>query len=179
MSRRHVTIHYERPPGRVERFHQEVVLDRDDVVVTLARDMELDPALRVEDEVILESGSSVVWFTFPGAWHDIGRFHRADGTFAGLYANVLTPVEMAQGTWHTTDLFLDLWLPPGGAPRILDADELAEAESRGHVTAETAERAREEARRLQRAAREGRWPPEVVEAWTLERALGARAPREG
>jgi predicted RNA-binding protein associated with RNAse of E/G family len=163
----------------VERFHQEVVLDRGDVVVTLARNMELDPPLRVEDDVILESGSSVVWFTFPGAWHDIGRFHRADGTFAGLYANVLTPVEMAHDTWHTTDLFLDLWLPRGGAPRILDGDELDEAESRGHVTAETAERAREEARRLRRAAREGRWPPEVVEAWTLERVLGASAPQEG
>ena len=172
MSRRPtVTIHYDRPPGRVERFQQEVMLDRDDVVVTLARDMAFDPPMRIGDTVVLEEGSSVVWFTFPGAWHDIGRFHRADGTFTGFYANVLTPVEMEEGAWHTTDLFLDVWLPPDGPPRILDEDELDEAVGREMVEREVAERAREEARRLREAAEQGRWPPDVVREWTLERAL--------
>lgn len=173
--RRQVTIHYERPPGRVERFRQEVVLARDDVVVTLARDMAFDPAMRIGGEVVLEEGSSVVWFTFPGAWHDIGRFHRADGTFTGIYANVLTPVELGEDEWHTTDLFLDVWIPPGGRPRLLDQEELDEAVAAGAVDPELARRARTEARRLLEGARAGAWPPEVVERWTLERARSAEA----
>lgn len=170
-----VTIHYQRPPDRVQRFRQEVVLERDDVVVTLARDVAFDPPMRLGGRVVLEEGSSVVWFTFPGAWHDVGRFHRADGTFTGLYANVLTPVEMKGEEWHTTDLFLDLWLPPGGDPTLLDEDELDHALGREMVEPEVAARAREEAGRLLEAARTGAWPPEVVRAWTLERALEASA----
>ena len=166
-----VTIHYARPPGRVERFRQEVVLEREDVIVTLARGMSFDPPMRIDDRVVLEDGSSVVWFTFPGAWHDIGRFHRADGTFTGIYANVLTPVEIDGLEWHTTDLFLDVWLPPGGEPAILDEEELDEALGRELVDPETAARARREARTLHDAARAGEWPPEIVRAWTLERAL--------
>ena len=67
-----------------------------------------------EAEVALERGSDAVWFTFPGLWHDIGRFHRSDGTFTGIYANILTPpLIQPDGVWHTTDLFLDLWQKPG------------------------------------------------------------------
>lgn len=171
-GRRSVTIHYDRPPGRVELFHQEVVLERDDVIVTLAREMAFDPPMRIDDEVVLEDGSSVVWFTFPGAWHDIGRFHRADGTFTGFYANVLTPVEMEGDDWWTTDLFLDVWLPPDGAPVILDEAELDEALGRELVERDVAERARLEAEGLQAAAEAGSWPPAVVREWTLERARG-------
>jgi len=187
---RPVVIHYRRPPDRVREFHQVVVEERNDVVVTLARDMSWPDPLLVDGEVALETGSSVVWFTFPGSWHDIGRFHRADGTLTGIYANVLTPVEFSEKPagwgragrtdeapwiWDTTDLFLDLWLPAGegGDVRVLDQDELDDALARGWVPKETAERASREAGRLVEAARTGRWPPSVVESWTLSRAEAA------
>lgn len=160
-----VLIHYTRPPDRVEHFDQRVALWRDDVVVTVAEEMELASAMRIGGKVVLEDGATVVWFTFPGAWHDIGRFHRADGTFTGLYANIITPVEIKEAEWHTTDLFLDLWWPEGGEPVILDKDELDGAVSAGLVSPETADRAREEAERILRAAREGAWPPPVVSEW--------------
>ncbi len=166
-----VTIHYRRPPNRVQEFRQEVLLERDDVIVTLAREMRFDPAMRIGGDIVLEDGSSVVWFTFPDAWHDIGRFHRADGTFTGIYANVLTPVEIDGPDWYTIDLFLDVWLPRGAAPRILDEHELDEAVGREIVEPEVAERARAEARRLVAETDAGRWPPPVVAEWTLERAL--------
>jgi len=184
-ERRPVVIRYRRPPDRIQEFHQEVVVERDGVVVTLAADMSWPRPLRIEGEVALETGSSVVWFTFPGLWHDIGRFHRADGTLTGIYANVLTPVELgarpepADGpwsepwVWDTTDLFLDLWVPPEEEPLILDAEELAEAQSRGWVDEDTAERARREARSMQEAARAGQWPPPIVERWTLDAAIRA------
>jgi len=178
-----VTIHYNRPPGKVQRFRQEVVLERDDVVVTLARTMAFDPPMRIDEAVVLEDGSSVVWFTFPGAWHDIGRFHRADGRYTGCYANVLTPPEMGNGVWSTTDLFLDVWVPAERGPaRILDVDELEDALALDQIDAATARRAREEARTLKASADAGRWPPPIVDRWTLRAAherLGAHDPGAG
>jgi len=137
--------------------------------VTLSEPLELQSPMEFEGTTMLEPGSLAVWFTFPGLWHDIGRFHRADGQLTGIYANVLTPVRIEGRVWHTTDLYLDVWQPVGGSDRILDEDELEEALSAGHIDGNTADRAREEAARLVRLSQEGVWPPPVVHEWTLER----------
>ena len=169
-----VRIHYRRPPDRVKIHEQWLVLDEPEVKVSLATDLTLEGPMVVDRRVVLEDGSDVVWFTFPDAWHDIGRFHDAAGRFTGVYANVLTPVELRPGNeWHTTDLFLDVWIPVGGEPTVLDRDELDEAVERGWIDEPTADRAVEEAETLLAWARQGTWPPEVVEAWTLERAREA------
>jgi predicted RNA-binding protein associated with RNAse of E/G family len=115
----------------------------------------------------------VVWFTFPGEWHDIGRFHRADGTFTGFYANILTPVEMEGDRWSTTDLCLDVWLGADGGATLLDAEEFSEARESGWLDGETAARAEREAERLLTRALQERWPPPLVREWTLERARAA------
>ncbi len=168
-----VAIHYRRLPDRLRIYDQRVVLAREDVVITLSNPLELDEPLTYEGDVMLEKDSLAVWFTFPGAWHDIGRFHRADGAYTGLYANVITPPVMEGSVWDTTDLFLDLWWPRGGSPTVLDEDELAEARTAGLIDEPLAERSEEEAARLLAAARAGRWPPPVVGEWTLEQALAA------
>jgi predicted RNA-binding protein associated with RNAse of E/G family len=169
-----VRIHYRRPPDRETIFDQRVLYRDESVVVTLAESMKLPAPMIIAADVVLETGSSVVWSTFPGLWHDIGQFHRADGTFTGYYANILTPPRMDRSTWHTTDLYLDVWWPDGGEVCVLDEDELDEALELGHLDVETAERAREEAARVVRLAHEGVWPPAVTREWTLERvgALG-------
>ncbi len=141
--------------------------------MTLIENVERAAPSLVNGEVILESGSSIVWFSYPGRWHDIGLFHRRDGTFTGYYANILTPVLMDGARWDTTDLFLDVWLGVQGEPTVLDEDELLEALEAGWIDEATAERAREEAAALVAAAREGRWPPQEVREWTMERALEA------
>lgn len=173
-----VRIHYLRPPDRRRIYEQLLILDNGRVKITLARDLEFDPPLVLDDGVALETGSDAVWFTFPGAWHDIGRFHRADGTLTGIYANVITPCLFEAGeVWHTTDLFVDVWMPAeAGRSRperavLLDLDELDEAEGQGHVTPELAARAQAEGQRLLDAARRGDWPPAVVHHWTRARAL--------
>jgi predicted RNA-binding protein associated with RNAse of E/G family len=176
-----VRIRYLRPPDRVTLYRQHLVHDDNRVKVTLARDLPFDPPLVLAGAVALEAGSDAVWFTFPGAWHDIGRFHRADGTFTGVYANVITPCVFAPGEdWETTDLFLDLWIPAeGGEIHLLDADELARAEGAGHLPPRLARRARAEAETLRTAAEARRFPPPVVGAWTRERALRALRTLEG
>ena len=168
-----VRIRYRRPPNREQIFEQRLVHDADDVKVTLARNLPYEPPMRIEGHVVLEAGSDVVWFTFPGAWHDVGRFHRADGTFTGLYVNILTPPVLDGNDWETTDLFLDVWIPPDGTVMLLDEDELDEALGREWIDADLADRAREEAHRLVDQARQGTWPPPEVHAWTLSRCLEA------
>lgn len=133
--------------------------------------MELAEPMMRDGAVMLERGSLALWFTYPDTWHDIGLFHRADGVFTGLYANILTPPKMDGSVWHTTDLCLDVWIPPGGSAVVLDEDEFEDAVAAGHMDARTAERARTEADRLVELARTGSWPPEIVAEWTLERAL--------
>ena len=172
-----VSIHYRRPPNRLEVFTQRLLVDDPDVKVTFAENVPFDPPIQIEDQVVLEAGSDAVWFTFPEVWHDIGRFHRADGTFTGIYANILTPpLIRADGIWHTTDLFLDVWVSPVGELTILDQDQLEEARIRKWISAEDANRAEEEVARIRALYGEGSWPPEIVAEWTLERAH--RAARE-
>ncbi len=172
---RRVEIRYRRLPGREQLFRQQLLADDGSCVVTLLEAAELPKPVRAGERVILEPGAPVVWLTFRGLWHDIGRFHLRDGTFTGFYANVLTPVEMSGDRWATTDLCLDVWLGADGAVQVLDEDELDEAERRGWADAETAARARREAQELAAAARAGSWPPPPAHEWTLERARAAAA----
>lgn len=173
-----VTIHYRRPPDRLQIFEQVVLEQTPECIVTFVEATQLERPVRAGDRTILEAGAPVVWFSFPGAWHDIGRFHLRDGSFTGYYANVLTPVEIEPtGIWDTTDLFLDVWMSADGRVEILDGDELEEALQKGWVDAATAARATEEAEALAAGARAGRWPSPLVKAWTLERAREASAQR--
>jgi len=168
-----VDIHYRRLPDREQVFRQIVVEDGGDYVVTLLEAAALPRPVTVGGAVVLEPGAPVVWFTYRGAWHDVGRFHLANGTFTGVYANVLTPVAMDGARWETTDLCLDVWRGADGRVEVLDEEELREAERRGWVDASTAGVARAEAARLAGAARAGSWPPAHVHAWTLDRAREA------
>jgi len=136
--------------------------------------------LRVGGSVVLEDGSPVLWFTFPGRWHDIGLFHTADGVFTGTYANILTPVRfLGADTWETTDLFLDVWMDVEGRPALLDDDEFETALREGSLDAATARRARAEAERILRAIGDGAWPPPPVPGWSLERARAGTGPAPG
>jgi len=166
-----VHIHYLRPPDRKEIFRQRLLLDTPTVKVTFAEQVPFDPPIRIGGEVALEAGSDAVWFTFPGTWHDVGRFHRADGTFTGMYANILTPPLIREdGVWHTIDLYLDVWVDTTGSLMVLDEDQMAEAVAQGWVSPETALRAEAEVQWITERFREGKWPPPVVDEWTLDRA---------
>jgi predicted RNA-binding protein associated with RNAse of E/G family len=168
-----VEIHYLRPPDRVQLFRQVVLEETLDHVVTFVDSVQLNGPLRAAGKTILEPGSPIVWFTFPGEWFDIGRFHLVDGRFTGFYANILTPVRMRRYRWHTTDLFLDVWVDTAGDVTLLDEEEFATAVSSGWIDDATAAKARECASSLVSAANLGEWPPRVVTEWPLSRALGA------
>ena len=169
-----VRIRYARLPDRITEFRQALVTRSGDCIVTLMEHTPLPAPVLAGDRVILEPGAPVVWFTFDGAWHDIGRFHTADGSFTGWYANILTPVEFSSSLdWSTTDLCLDVFLHTDGDIALLDEADLERALQAGWVDASLAARVRREADHLMTAARRGDWPPPVVSRWTLEAARSA------
>lgn len=173
MTAPQVAIRYRRLPDREEVIRQRVVEDAGEYVVTLLDAARIAAPVEVSGEIVLEPGSPVVWFTYPGRWYDIGRFHRADGTFTGYYANILTPVEIDGLSWTTTDLCLDLWVGVDGSVELLDEDDFAAAIERGWIEDSTAATARETAETLALLARQGVWPPHHVREWPLERAMAA------
>lgn len=165
-----VRIRYRRPPDREELYDQLVLARTDTCAVTLLEAVELVEPLVIGGKIVLEPGAPIVWFTFAGAWHDIGRFHTAAGVFTGLYVNILTPIlDTNASDWQTTDLFLDLWLQSGSVS-IEDIDELARAEAEGWLDHERARRARDEATNILLGATAGAWPPDIVHEWTLQEA---------
>ena len=165
-----VTIHYRRLPDIESVFQQPVVADDGECVVTFLPAAEIARPVMAGGRVVLDVGAPVVWFTYRGdVWHDVGRFHLADGTFTGIYANILAPVIMRGAEWVTTDLFLDVWVDGDGTVAILDRDEFDAAVDAGWIDAPTAARALAEAERLVADARAGAWPPPRVREWTLER----------
>jgi len=168
---RRVEIHYRRLPDRLRVYRQRVVLEREDVIVTVSEPIQIEAPMVRDGHVMLESGSLALWFTFPNVWHDIGLFHRTDRSFSGIYANILTPPKIEGPVWHTTDLCLDVWWPSGGPIQLLDEDEFEEARTARHMDEATAVRARQEADDIVNLATAGQWPPPVVQEWTLERSL--------
>ena len=169
-----VEIRYRRTARPTEIYRHLVLEARPEVIVSFQPRTFIDQPLVVEGLTILEPRSPVIWFTFPGKWHDVGIFHRANGARTGLYGNILTPVEIVERRrWLTTDLCLDVWAPRWGPVRLLDEDELDAAEAAGQVREKEAGRARREARALVDACHAGRWPPPVVSEWSLVRAFEA------
>lgn len=171
-----VQIHYRRPPDRLSVFEQELVVDREDCKITLHESPPPDSTLAVGDRTIFQPGAPIVWFVFPGGWHDVGRFHLLDGTFTGYYANLIAPPKIDGRTWHMFDLCLDLWVPSDGtAVAVLDGDEFDEAVDRGWIGPDTADRARLELEGLIAATRAGDWPPAVVREHDLRRIRSLRS----
>lgn len=169
---REVRIFYTRPPRAPDIFQQPLVHEGPDVLVSLTLDLDLPEPKVIDGWTAMEPGSSIVWFTYPGRWYDIGKTYLRDGTFSGVYANILTPVRIEPiDVWHTTDLFLDVWIGPSGEPQLLDEDALESAVLAGDIGPETAQRARNEAAALLEGTGAGTWPPPEVDAWDLARAL--------
>lgn len=170
MTLRRAAIHYRRLPDRVQLFEQPILAETPEYVVTFAEAVALERPVLAGGRVVLEPGAPVVWFTYPGRWYDVGRFHLADGSYTGAYANILTPVRMEGDRWETTDLCLDVWVGADGEVAVLDEEDLAAAIERGWIDAPTAAEAREQADALATAARRGQWPPPHIAQWDLRRA---------
>jgi predicted RNA-binding protein associated with RNAse of E/G family len=166
-------IHYSytRPGKDTAVYDHWLVVDRPELKVLLMEAYAGDP-LVIDGKVVAEPGAALLWFVFPGAWHDIGRFHLADDTFTGWYTNLCTPVEIRENTWASTDLFLDLWMTPDGFQSWLDEDELADAVREELLDDSTQSQIAGERSRIQTHLDLGAWPPPIAVELDLQAARG-------
>jgi predicted RNA-binding protein associated with RNAse of E/G family len=166
-----LTIHYFRPPARRDTYVQQVLHADDDVIVSLNKAAIAKPAI-IDGKLALEPEAPIVWFTFPRERFDTGLFHLLDGTFTGVYADIIEPVKfITSAEIEMTDLFVDIWIAEGSKPTIQDVDELNEAVKNQWIDAKTGETALAEATRLVELYDKGLWPPAIVNEWPLSRVL--------
>jgi predicted RNA-binding protein associated with RNAse of E/G family len=172
-----VEVVYTRLPDHVKRFRQELLHDGPDCRITLLNITPDRAPLKIGD-VQLAEGGAVLWFLFPGRAWEVAAAYDPAGQLVGYYTNFVRPPQLQPGRWHITDLYLDIWQPADGAPRLLDADDLARAVEQGVVTADEAHRVRDEAAGVLRAAGAGRWPPRIVGEYPLADVPSLRLRRE-
>ncbi len=164
-----INYEYRRPGKPATHFQEWLVLDRPDVKVLLLEEY-AGPDVRVDRVPILASGAPIVWYVFPEKWHDIGRFHLADGTLTGWYTNLCLPVQIGPDRWVGNDLFLDLWQPAEGEPRWLDEDELDQAVRSRLIDPATRRRIQNERTMIDLQLKQDAWPPPVARDIDLEQA---------
>ena len=168
-----IRYEYRRPGKPTTIYDQWLVLDRPDAKVMLL-DAFAGPPLTIAGTVVLEPSASIVWFVFPETWHDVGRFHLADGTFTGWYTNLTKPIEMDEHNWSAVDLCLDLWTPPAGAGMWLDEDEFAAACQALPIDPATRRRALNERALIDLQVAAGHWPPPIARDIDLTQARRLR-----
>ena len=156
-----VHFEYHRPGKPTTIYREWLVVEQPDVKVLLlesyvGRDMDAG------NKRMLDEGASIVWYVFPDAWYDIGRFHLRDGTFTGWYTNFSKPVQLGEKRWVGYDLFLDLWQPVDGDPLWLDEDEFDAAVKSGVIDTWTSRRVGRERAHVQRRLDLGTWPPKIA-----------------
>jgi predicted RNA-binding protein associated with RNAse of E/G family len=174
-----LTLHYRRPPDRVQVLQQQIVYRDETVLVSFLASAAVAEPVLVNGALMVEPGSPLIWFTFAGARHDVGRFYSKTGEFTGLYSDILETVSLpADNEMELTDLFLDVWIAAGRKPVLLDEDELAAAQAQGWISAGQAAAARAEAEQVVAAYEQGSWPPSIVNEWTLERVTQLTSKRQ-
>lgn len=172
---RPIQFEYSRPGKSVGVYDHQLVLDEPELKIMLMEGYDGEP-IRINDETVVEPGASLLWYVFPGAWHDVGRFHLADDTLTGWYTNFCTPIAMEGDRWSSTDLFLDHWMTPEGRHSWLDEEELAGAIASGLVSAEWQNALMQERAVVQSNLEVGAWPPPIALDFGLEEARALLAP---
>lgn len=173
-----IEIVYLRPPDGVERYRQELLLDRPELKITLQVRPPDAGSTEFADGFHLVPGSILLWYAFPASSREVGAFHNPTGTLLGYYGNIVAPHDYQRRTWHLKDLFLDVWMPVDGEARPLDREELEAAARMGWIGPEEAELARSECEAILAEASAGDWPPRAVRRWPLELVPALRLRRD-
>lgn len=157
---------------------QELLLDEPDLKITLLRRSLGAETRTLAEGVVLEPGARLLWFTFPGRGYEVAAVHDRQRRLHGHYTNLILPPELDGDRWRITDLFLDVWQPVEGPPRVLDRDEFEAARDAGWISEDAARRAEATCREIEERARRGDWPPQPVREWPIGSVPSLRLRRD-
>lgn len=112
-----------------------------------------------------EDISGGISFTFLKKGIKISRFYNASGEFLYWYCDIIdVEYDPGKDLFTLVDLLIDVKILPGGCPRILDADELAEAIEKDLITKEQACSSLKKLDLLLKMIYSGNFPPEVCKS---------------
>lgn len=163
------TIHYARPGKPLEIFTETLLADNS---VRLDTCGEVEPGIsrmwspRWWQNGCLARGQYIARVrkhAFYQRWFAVMELFDAEDQRLGCYCDVVTPLKKdAEGIYHLTDLFLDLWVAPDGSCRTLDLDELNEAARAGLISDIICEQATQSLRWMENEARQGAFPDTYI-----------------
>lgn len=168
-----IQFEYHRPGIGVTVYNELLVLDRPDVKVLIQEEY-TGPEVEVGNKRVLDTGAPIIWFVFPDAWHDIGRFHLRDGSFTGWYTNLCKPVQIDGDRWIGNDVFLDLWQFPDGTAQWLDEDEYAEAIKKGLIDSPLKKQVQNQRALIELQVAQDAWPPAIAKDIDLSQVEALR-----
>ncbi len=168
-----IQFEYHRPGIGTTIYNELLVLDRPDVKVLLQEDYS-GPEVTIKETKVLDANAPMIWFVFPDAWYDIGRFHLLDGTFTGWYTNLCKPVQFDGNRWTGNDLFLDLWQNPDGNPTWLDEDEYDEAIRNGLIDSQLKKQVQNQRALIELQMSQQTWPPPIAKDIDLSQVEALR-----
>lgn len=177
-------VEVRRPTEEPRTYRLELLREAPEPAVALQRWPDGAEPRHVTGDLVLEPGSVLLWYLFPGRGYEVAAFHDPDERLLGHYTNLIRPPELRADEggngrrWVVEDLCLDLWQPVGGEPRVLDREELERAVASGAIDREEAERTERLASELADRGRAGDWPPAAVARWPLERVEELRLRRD-
>ncbi len=159
-----VTLVYKRLPQRVHYFKQQLLYEDENVIVTTQRVKPSSPIIH-NRETVLGDNFTAIWFVFPELWYDIGKIYNLNNQWTGYYCDIIMPRKRTETAFEIVDLFLDLWVLPGGGYEILDEDEFEAALQAGVIETELAKRARNALKDLIADVTSGKFPPPIMEKY--------------
>ncbi len=74
---------------------------------------------------VFEPGDHFVEYYYTDRWFNVFAISTATGQRKGWYCNVAAPALIGEDSIEQVDLFLDVWVKPGGETLTLDEDEFA------------------------------------------------------
>lgn len=129
-----VIINFTRPGKGVSRYTEGLVDDNSVRIKTVSH-IPPDISLKWCEEYwwligLIPHGTligSEMKYLFYHQWFSVMQLLGTQGDLLGFYVDIITPIRKVDGEIHVTDLFLDLWIAPGGEAVELDRDEFEES----------------------------------------------------
>jgi len=175
-------LRYRRLPDRLTIYEQELLYDNwcpyhslgyGELIISRATLRPQQPLVHA-NQVLIGPGYQAIWFVVAGGWHDLGKIYSPSGALQGYYCDIIRPMRRTAEGLEIDDLLLDLWIFPdtrrtgtSGRYLVLDEDEFDEALKQGWIEPSTATRARRELEKLIKEVESGRFPPSVVERFSI------------
>jgi predicted RNA-binding protein associated with RNAse of E/G family len=155
-------LRYIRLPNQVLELYDDLVYRSERVIVGKGQ-ITSAHSVMFDGEVVLASGFQIVYFDFIGKWFTVDKIRNMQGRHTGYYCDIVTPPRLLEdGGVELTDLFLDIWVSPDLRCKVLDEEELENAYSKGWVTRQLYEKAKEELKKLGKNINQGKFPPYSV-----------------